>query len=260
MSAQLCSFAPRPQPGTHVAGQGAWAGVWHAADLDDSAQEVLPTGHAPLDAVLPGGGWPASGLVEVLQAQPGQAVWRLLLPGLARALENQAGPVVLVGAPHPPFVPSLHAQGLPGERLLWVRAERAAARLWATEQALRCAEVAAVLAWLPEARAPELRRLQLAAQQQGRLLFALRGERVRHEATPARLRLQVATDGEQLQIQVLKRRGPPLQAPLTLPAQPPRLAALLQSRKKTAAPPPGLQAVPAAREVVHALDRTAAAA
>ena len=54
--------------------------------------------------------------------------------------------------------------------------EAPAARLWACEQALRCAEVAAVLAWLPRARVGELRRLQLAAAQHESLLFVFRPE------------------------------------------------------------------------------------
>jgi len=69
----------------------------------------------------------------------------------------------LIGAPHEPFGPSLAAGGLPIESLLWICSEGAQARLWASEQALRCADVAAVVAWLPQARVSELRRLQLAA-------------------------------------------------------------------------------------------------
>jgi protein ImuA len=60
--------------------------------------------------------------VEVLQARPGLHVWQLVLPALAQVVRAQPGPVVLVGAPFEPFGPALAAQGLPGERLLWVRA------------------------------------------------------------------------------------------------------------------------------------------
>ena len=52
-----------------------------------------------------------------------------------------------------PFGPALIARGLPAGRLLWARTDALGARLWAVEQALRCASVAAVLAWLPAARA-----------------------------------------------------------------------------------------------------------
>jgi len=228
--------------------------VWRVQDL--AAEEaVLPTGHAALDAQLPGGGWPVGSMVEVLQQGAGPHGWQLLLPALAQAITRQAGPVVLVGAPYEPFGPSLQAQGLPSERLLWVRAEKSAARLWAAEQALRCAEVAAVLAWLPKAKGGELRRLHMAAQQQRRLLFVFRGVEARNDASPARLRLLV--EGvDSLELRILKRRGPPLETPLPLPAHSARVAALLEARKRRGAKqaPPA----PAGVRKSHVLDRAAA--
>lgn len=207
--------------------------VWQPQEL--AAQgAVVSTGHVPLDAQLPGGGWPVGSLVEILQARPAQHAWRLLAPAIALALRERAGPVVLIAPPHAPFGPSLHAQGVPAARLLWVKAEKPAPRLWAAEQALRCADVVAVLAWLPQARSPELRRLHLAAHQHGKLLFVFRGLASRHEASPARLRLAVqGTDA--LRVEVFKRQGPPLQMPLLLPPHPERLAALLAARKRSAA-------------------------
>jgi protein ImuA len=194
-------------------------------------------------------------MVEVLQQRTGQHVWQLLLPALAQAITRQAGPVVLVGAPYEPFGPSLQAQGLPPQRLLCVRAEKPSARLWATEQALRCAEVAAVLAWLPQAKSAELRRLHMAAQQQGRLLFVFRGLEARHDASPARLRLLLEGVDTPL-LHILKRRGPPIETPLPLPACSTRLAALLEARKTRM---PAAPAVPLHRSL-HVLDRTAALA
>jgi protein ImuA len=231
--------------------------VWRVEDLAAEAA-VLPTGHPALDAQLPGGGWPVGSMVEVLQQRTGQHVWQLLLPGLAQAA-TRVGPVVLIAAPYEPFGPSLRAQGLAPERLLCVRAEKAAARLWATEQALRCAEVAAVLAWLPQARSAELRRLHMAAQQQGRLLFVFRGLEARHEASPARLRL--ALEGaDSLEVRILKRRGPPLETALSLPACSQRVAALLEARKgRGQTNSSAVTAVPLPRRS-HVLDRTAALA
>ena len=43
--------------------------LWRADRLDSrcaAAGEAQPTGHAALDAELPGGGWPAAGLTELL--------------------------------------------------------------------------------------------------------------------------------------------------------------------------------------------------
>ncbi|NDE41815.1 MAG: hypothetical protein EB007_07590 [Betaproteobacteria bacterium] len=137
-----------------------------------------------------------------------------------------------------PFGPALQAQGLAVQRLLWVNPSQMQACLWAAEQALRCAGVLAVLAWLPQAlrvRPEQLRRLQLAAQSYGKPLFAMRPAQAQGESSPAVLRLLLAplpgqpagqahgTDG--LQLQVLKRRGPPLAEPLQLAGRQGRLVA-----------------------------------
>lgn len=202
------------------------------------AQEGIcaPSTHACLDAQLPGNGWPVGGVVEVLQAQPEDHVWRLLLPALGQAVQAHAGPVVLINAPREPFGPGLKAHGLAPERLLSIHADKPSARVWATEQALRCAEVAAVLAWLPQVRSAELRRLHLASHQQERMFFVFRPLHVQADASPARLRVMVEGH-EALKVHILKRRGPPLASPVLLAAQTGRLAELLQARKGRAAPP-----------------------
>lgn len=204
--------------------------VWRGPELASSEEAVLPTGHPSLDAQLPGGGWPVGGLIEVLQERAERHVWQLLLPALAQAIGQQVGPAVLVNAPFEPFTPSLAAQGLPGERLLCIKADKPSARLWAAEQSLRCADVVAVLAWLPRAKSAELRRLHMAAQQHDKLLFVMRELSAALDASPARLRLRVE-GAEVMRVHIVKRRGPPLETPLELPAYPARLAALLQARK-----------------------------
>lgn len=235
--------------------------VWRGRELGQAQEKTLATGHAELDAQLPGGGWPVGCLVEVLQASPQQHVWSLLAPALVRCAAAEPGPMVLVNAPFEPFGPGLQGQGLRPEQLLCVRADKAAARLWATEQALRCADVAAVLAWVPQARTEELRRLHLCAQQHDRFLVVFRGMEASGHSSPARLRLAVA-GAETLEVSILKRRGPPLLQPLALPAQPRRLAALLESRKsRRPAPQPAARSVPLAPiGGSHVLDRTASLA
>ncbi len=222
--------------------------IWRADELATSQSQTVPTGSRALDAQLPGSGWPVGALVEVLQAHPGHNDWRLLLP----ALVQTTGVLVLVGAPHAPFAPGLAGQGLDPTRLLCVNTATPAARLWAAEQALRCKDVAAVLAWLPQARADALRRLQIAAAEHHKLLFVMRPARAQHESSPAVLRVitsnpamskpatsspEAASDapdvlqGDALQVQLLKRRGPPLEQVLTLTARPARLGALMAANK-----------------------------
>lgn len=241
------------------------AHVWRADQLSQDLAPTLSTGDAGLDAQLPGGGWPRGALVEVLQDQAGRYDWRLLLPALAALVQNRSGPVVLIGAPHAPFGPSLTAQGLPGERLLWVDSAAPAARLWACEQALRCADVAAVLAWLPQARASQLRRLHMAAQDYSQPLFVFRPAAARHESSASPLRL-LLSGADEMVVQILKRRGPQSTAPLVLPARPARLAALLAASRRSRQavsqqvlaprqPVPAATVIPLRR--VHALDRIA---
>ena len=239
------------------------ASVWRAAELARPAGEVLATGHAALDAQLPGGGWPLGALVEILQAQSGQNEWRLLLPALVR---SRPGPVVLVGAPHTPFVPGLAAQGLPPERLLLVSASTPASRMWVCEQALRCTDVTAVLGWLPQARADQLRRLQMAASEHAKLLFVMRPSSAQSESSPAILRLLVSaqTDSDALQLELLKRRGPPCTQAVLLPARVGRLAALLAQRRAGGSRPAlaadATDAAPSLEPMPHALDSLAGAA
>lgn len=227
------------------------ADVWHAHALGQATLPVRATGDAALDAQLPGGGWPVGALTEVLQPPGLHCEWRLLLPALVHCAT-----VVLVGAPQVPFAPALAAQGLQAQQLLWVKAQAAASALWATEQALRCADVDAVLVWLPHTgagavRADQLRRLQMAAAGHSKLLFAMRPAAAQAEASPAVLRLLVdaplgapvshaASDG--LHVHLLKRKGPPLTTPLHLRVRNNRLSLLL------------------ATAAHHALDRTTALA
>lgn len=237
-------------------GPGDLSQVWRAAELGRVDGAVVATGHAALDAQLPANGWPVGAMVEVLQEQAGAREWDLLLPALVRLAGAHSGPIVLVGAPHVPFGPALAARGLPGERLLWVDAAAPAARLWACEQALRCADVAAVLAWLPQARSSALRRLHMAAQDGGKLFFVFRPAAMQHESSAASLRLLLGGI-DVMTVDIFKRRGPPLPAPLVLPARAPRLAALLAASHARRSPVP--MATVRSFRPSHALDRVAAA-
>ena len=220
-----------------ITGQAA---VWRADELARNVGATRPTGHAALDAVLPGGGWPVGALVEVLQPQAGQGEWRLLLPalGVGTPPAPSGGALVLVNPPHRPFVPALAAQGLDASRLLVLQgpmlARDAAARVWACEQALRGAGVSAVLAWLPQVRPEQMRRLQMAAQNFQQALFVMRPLAAQQEASPAvlRLLLEPGEGTDALTLRLLKRRGPPLTTPLVLPARPERLQALLAASRQ----------------------------
>jgi protein ImuA len=111
--------------------------------------------------------------------------------------------------------------------------------LWSLEQALASGQVGAALAWLPARLPPDaLRRLQLAAQAHPGPVFLFREVEAGRRPSAAPLRLQLAPDGaDVLQVQVLKRRGPPLAGPLRL-TLPPVLSPLARERA-AARPQPG---------------------
>lgn len=193
--------------------------VWRADRIGHSAGDgdvpTRPTGFAALDAELPGGGWPGAGLIELLQETPGHGELRLLAPSLAAT----TAPLLWVAPPLRPYAPALAVLKLPAERLVIADPERAADAAWAAEQALRAGVLAAVLWW--QGREPvaaaTLRRLHLAATEGRTSLFALRPMSVRSQSSPALLRLALELQAPgRLAVDVFKRRGPPLAAPLVL--------------------------------------------
>ena len=247
--------------------------VWRADALGSASLQTIGTGYPNLSKVLPGGGWPCGAMTEVLQARSGQHEWGLVAPALA-ALQSAspAGLVVLVGAPYCPFGPALGARQINMQRLLSISSVKSAvkndgpAMLWATREALQCADVCAVLAWLPDARSAHLRRLQITALISGKLLFVFRPLQAQHDASPAPLRLKLAGTAESihnLQIDVFKRRGPLLAAPVLIDTRPPRLAALLAASRERVhqhapVPAPAMFDLSGIlRKPLHALDRTA---
>ena len=256
------------------------AHVWRAGELGSASLQTVETGYAALNRVLPGGGWPQGALIELLQPQAGQHEWGLLAPALAAAQAAAPGQpgarmFVLVGAPYSPFGPALGARQLNMQRVLSVQARGGdgPALLWATREALQCADVAGVVAWLPDARSAHLRRLQIAAHAHNKLLFVFRPLRAQHESSPAPLRLLLegalenkqADEAGNLLVNVLKRRGPPLVLPVLLATRPARLAALLAAsrervrrRRESPVRLSSVSALPASPgSPLHALDRIA---
>lgn len=193
--------------------------LWRASQLARSSTRCVDTGHAALSAQLPGGGWPAGALVDLLLQQPGIGEMRLLRPALA---EVAARRIVLLQPPHPPQALALAALGVPPSQLIWLRTSRMADALWAAEQVLRSGSCGALLFWpgfdrQSQVRGDSLRRLHLAAQGGETLFFMMRPLASRQDASPAPLRLALRPQAGGLEIDFVKRRGPQRDAPLFLP-------------------------------------------
>lgn len=170
-----------------------------------------PTGWAALDAVLPAGGWPAAALSEILLPADGVGELQLVLPTLAR-LTQGTRPVVVVAPPYAPCVAGWRQHGVDMRHVEIVHADSKDV-LWATEQCLRSASCAAVLAWPQQADDHALRRLQVAADSGHALAFVFRARRHLAQASPAALRLELEAL-PQARVWVRKCRGG------AVPAQP----------------------------------------
>ena len=167
---------------------------------------VVLSGHAALDTRLPGGGWPLGALTELLSNARGIGELGLLLPALIH-LARSGRHIVWIAPPYLPYAPALAQQGLPPERVLLIHTERPQDALWATEQALRCPAVGAVLGWSAHIVDRSLRRLQLAAETGGTFGILHRPAEAAREPSPAALRLGLVPTTDGLLLEIRKSRG-----------------------------------------------------
>ncbi|MBS0317525.1 MAG: translesion DNA synthesis-associated protein ImuA [Proteobacteria bacterium] len=182
--------------------------VWRGSDLGAVTVRACSSCWPELDVELPGGGFPARSITEILFPQPSVLEWRFL-SGALRETTEAGKQVVVVGPPKPPHLPGLLRAGLKENALVWVRADAPAQRLWTTEQLIKGNSAGAIVAWLPQARAEQIRRLQVCALSCEAPVFLCRPEAARHDSSAAPLRLHVTMGVDwELRVNVFKRRGP----------------------------------------------------
>ena len=193
----------------------------------------LPTGFAALDEYLPDGGWPRTGLIEILTSRFGSGELTLLVPALATLTRVAAARwCVWVAPPLVPFAPALVSCGVVlvrvavvgGARpldhptksrspLLTTFSVRQDARFrgdpgaWAFEQTLGSGACDAVLGWVRQAKPRDIRRLQLAAERGRTLGVLFRPRRAAREASAAVLRLSVEPLVAGVRLTILKGRS-----------------------------------------------------
>jgi hypothetical protein len=181
------------------------------------ASETIASGFAVLDELLPGNGWPKGGLSELQLEGMGIGELRLMLPALAR-LTADGQWVAFVAPPHIPYAPALQSADIDLSRLLLITAQDD--DWWAAEQCARSGSCAAVLFWPEHCDERRLRRLQAAAEKARTWCAVYLKAAQALPASPAPLRLKLASDPESascsLQVRILKRRGATVPAPITL--------------------------------------------
>lgn len=236
--------------------------IWRGDVLAVLPAPTLSSGFAELDAELPGCGWPRGQLSELLCTEEGIGELSLLTPALA-SLTRCGKRVVMVLPPNSmsqPHAPGWVAAGIELSQLIVLRPSNARDALWATVESLRCAGVAATLAW-PDAGATRhgrpadalsnsLRRLQTAAGEGGGCGFLLRPASCARQTSPAPLRLLLHPEALRLRVELIKRRGPPARRPLLLSVARPLVAPVVTTRLRHALARPHA-AVPDSRRVAR---------
>ena len=167
---------------------------------------TLGTGWPRLDEALPGGGWPAAGLTEILTTRSGLGELRLFIPLLVHlGRQSAARWVTWISPPFEPYAPALVAAGVPLERQLVVRTAEPA---WAIEQALDSGGCSLVLGWLSTpSGVAVLRRLQLATQRNQSPAVLFRPITELRQASPAELRVHFEPQLGGGRVHLVKSRG-----------------------------------------------------
>jgi len=192
------------------------------------ARAVIPTGFGELDSHLPGGGWPLGAITEIFVDGYGIGELGLLMPALAALTkEDPAKPpkwVAWISPPFVPYAPALQQHGLNIDRLLMIHPTSGHnGRLWAIEQVVRSGSSAGVLAWVAMADAVRdargratqgavaedviLRRLQLAAEDQGCWVLLFRPASASRQRSPAALRIRLSQTQAATRVEIFKCRG-----------------------------------------------------
>ncbi|MBI4719084.1 MAG: hypothetical protein HY763_14865 [Planctomycetes bacterium] len=210
-------------------------------------RRFVPTGLAAVDAALPHGGLPCGAVTEILAPAPGVGAMSLAMrvvrrvegsglgerhPGgkatgiapPARSSESEAtgelagdhvtgAPsedrfIVVVDTPGDFYPPAVNGYGLSLDRLIVIRPGSEAEALWATNQALRCPAVAAVIASFSKLEEIASRRLQLAAESSGAVGLMLRPARTQAKSFAAvRLLVEGVPGDEEALLIARGRRG-----------------------------------------------------
>lgn len=179
--------------------------VWQGRRLHREVP-ALASGHAALDRLLPGGGWPLGAVTEMLAGCSGAGEFSLLFPAMAQ-LTSHAQWVIMVDPPWIPYAPAMRGHGIDLGQLLIVRSESRRESDWACEQVLRGVRGGMVLAWQDRPRFSSLRRLQLAARAGHKPAFLFRPPAAASEASPAALRVRMTADPGGTRVTLLKCRG-----------------------------------------------------
>lgn len=178
------------------------AGRMHHLDARDRINrarpmQTCPTGIPALDELLPGGGWPGTGLIEVLVSHECIDAMSLFMPALAQPGRQERW-LALVTPPYPSRRRLLTDSRINPDRLLQVNPHPGRSGLWTVESLLRSGRCGVVAGWPGCTTGLLGRRLQRAAAIGRSLGILIRPDRQSgaDSAAAIRLKLEAGACGE----------------------------------------------------------------
>jgi cell division inhibitor SulA/protein ImuA len=167
---------------------------------------VTPTGIDGLDSLLPSGGWPKGGLVELIVPDEYTDVLSLIMPALVR-LSRQGRLLAMVTPPHQARARLFTDANLNPFRVLQVNPHPGRSALWTAESMLWSGTCGAVLAW-PNCNTELMdRRLQKAAARGKALGILIRYEGLAIPPSGVDVRLKVELGAEGSVVYLVNNQG-----------------------------------------------------
>lgn len=179
--------------------------AWERSSVAGSSQ-VMSTGIAVLDDMLPCGGWPKSGLVEIILPDAYCDALPLLMPALSR-FSQQGRWIAMVNPTYPVRTGLFKTHAINHDRLLQVNPHPGRSALWTAESMLYSGDFCVVMAW-PNCRTELMgKRLQKSAAHGKALgiLFSYAGLETQPSGVEVRLKLDVDAEGSA--VYLLNNRG-----------------------------------------------------
>lgn len=137
--------------------------------------KIQSFGLGDIEAAFPNGIFPTGAIHEFLATQPEDAAaCGGFIGGLLSNLMQKSGAVLWVSTQRTVFPPALKAFGITPDQVIFIDVQKESDALWATEEALKCEGLAAVIAELNEISFTQSRRLQLVVEKSQVTGFLLR--------------------------------------------------------------------------------------
>ncbi|GAB3934897.1 ImuA family protein [Mucilaginibacter myungsuensis] len=163
------------------------------------ASEAKGIGLGPLEAAFPNGVFPTGAMHEMLcPTLEGTAATGGLLGGILSSLMQKGGTCLWIGSGRKLFPHGMTAFNIEPHRIVFVDLPREKDILWATEEALKCEGLAAVVAEVKDISFALSRRLQLAVEHSKITGFLLRSDMRKLSTTTCVARWQVTSVPSQL--------------------------------------------------------------